>query len=168
MLTFLVGFGGAGGTRLAVQPPAAPAATPPPWVLTTPARLSLAPNPEVPAVLTVELDPATLTLAAAALDAGALHFFRLADGTVRPLPPTPPPFTCQAGDAYIAVTPSIAQLAAAETGGAGPAVARFLHLRDYFNAQRLAQALLEHLQGLAPGGPAQARGGAGVMVVEAR
>lgn len=168
MIAFLVGFGRAGGALLEVQPPAAPGAAPPPWVLTGPARLSLAPHPDAPTVLSVELDPDTLTLAAAALDPAALHYFRLADGTVKPLPPAPPPFTCQAGDAYIAVTPATARLAAAEPGGAGAAVARFLHLRDYFNAQRLAQALLDHLYELTPGGPAQERDGVGVVVIEAR
>jgi hypothetical protein len=168
MLTFFVGFGGAGEAGLEVYPKAGPSDTPPPWVLTRPARLSLAPDPGTPAVLTVELVPATLTLAAAALDPDTLHYFRLADGSVKPLPPAPLPITCQAGDAYIAITPATARLAAAELGGPGPAVARFLHLRDDFNAERLAQALLDHLRDLAPGAAAQALGGVAVMVIEAR
>jgi hypothetical protein len=96
------------------------------------------------ACLAVCLNPTDLTLACAALPETP-HYFRLADATVKPLPPNPEPFALAAGDAYIALTPSALQLADS------PAMARFIHLRDYFNAQKLASALLNHLTELAPG-----------------
>jgi hypothetical protein len=94
-----------------------------------------------------------------------LHYFRLADGTVKPLPPIAAPLAVQPGDAYIAVTPAASHLAEGETGGAGPAIARFLHLRDDFNADKLAAGLLAHLLELSLDA---ASAGAGVLVVEAR
>jgi hypothetical protein len=140
--------------------PAALAA--PPYALLEPTRLVL--TAQDISLLTILVHPAEARLSPAA-EAGALHYFRLADATVRPLPPTPPVLACQPGDAYIAVTPAAAQLAAGEPGGASAAIARFLHLRDYFNADKLAAALLAHLVEL--GGDAGATG-AGVLVVEAR
>lgn len=94
-----------------------------------------------------------------------LHYFRLADATVKLLPPAPPPLIFQPGDAYVAITPGAARMAGDQPGGAGAAIARFIHLRDYFNAGRLAEALLAHLLELnASANPS----GAGVLVVEAR
>jgi hypothetical protein len=99
-------------------------------------------------------DPAALTLVAAARPP-ARHYFRLADATVKPLPPTPLLLHCLAGDCYVAV-----MLATAE-GSTSAALARFIHLRDYFNAEALARALLEHLADLDAAS-------AGVLVIEAR
>ncbi len=103
----------------------------------------------------VAVDPATATLTAAN-DGGTLHYWRYADATLKPLPAAPPPLTLARGDAYIAV--ALGDPPAADS----PTIARFLHLRDYFNAQRLAEALLAHLA--EAGGTA----GVGVLVVEAR
>jgi hypothetical protein len=71
--------------------------------------------------------------------AAPLQFLRLADATVQPLPPEPEPFTLQPGDTYLALSPGALALADS------PAIARFIHLRDYFNAEKMAGALLEHL-----------------------
>lgn len=125
--------------------------------------------------LRLRLDPEALTLHFVA-QPGVLHYFRLADATLIPLPPAHPPalhnplsrqahwhgptLTLAAGDAYIALSPGAARLADS------PAVARFLHLRDYFNAEKLAEALLAHLFELAGDDPpAEA---VTVLVVEAR
>lgn len=113
--------------------------------------------------VTVELlsDPVRLKPVAVA---GVAHFFRLADATIIPLPPedeasrhrliawqmprvqpdgadAPVCLTLSPGDAYIAVVAGPAD---------SPAIARFLHLRDYFNAERLADALSGHLGELNP------------------
>jgi len=96
------------------------------------------------ACLTVCLDPTNLTLTCAAIPETP-HYFRLADATVKPLPPNPEPLTLAAGDAYLALTPGALQLADS------PTMARFIHLRDYFNAEKLAAALLNHLIELASG-----------------
>jgi hypothetical protein len=125
--------------------------------------------------LRLQLDPDALTLHFAA-QPGVLHYFRLADATLVPLPPAHPParhsplprqahwhgptLTLAAGDAYIALSPGAARLADS------PAVARFLHLRDYFNAEKLAEALLAHLLELAGNEPPATA--ATVLVVEAR
>ncbi len=65
-----------------------------------------------------------------------LHYSRLADGTVQPLSSDPRPLTLAPGDTYIALTSLSID---------SPTLARFLHLRDYFNADKLATALLAHL-----------------------
>jgi hypothetical protein len=122
--------------------------------ITQPTRLALAYNCPSPFVsrsgpsspeasLTVYLNPTDLTLTCAATPETP-HYFRLADATVKPLPPNPEPFSLTAGDAYIALTPGARQLADS------PTIARFIHLRDYFNAEKLASALLTHLSELAP------------------
>lgn len=102
----------------------------------------------------LRVNPATATLTATN-GGGALHYFRYADATLKPLPAAPPPLTLARGDAYLAVASNGAALDS-------PRIARFVHLRDYFNAQRLAEALLAHL---AEAGEAE---GVGVLVVEAR
>jgi hypothetical protein len=125
--------------------------------------------------LRLSLDPASLTLHAAA-QPGVLHYFRLADATLVPLPPEHPPalhrlirwqahwhgptLHLAAGDAYIALSPGAARVADS------PAIARFLHLRDYFNADKLAEALLAHLLELAGANPLPED--VTVLVVEAR
>lgn len=107
---------------------------------------------------------------------GVLHYFRLADATLIPLPPEHEstrhmpgraqgrpqgsPLRFSAGDAYIAVSPGVARITDS------PAIARFIHLRDYFNADKLAEALLAHLLELA--GADQIPEDVTVLVVEAR
>ena len=86
---------------------------------------------------------------------GAWHASRWADGTVKPLPPAPGRLVLASGDAYIALLPAESPLPAE----ALLAAARFTHLHDSFNADDLAQALVEHLAGLAR---------LAVLVVEAR
>jgi hypothetical protein len=136
----------------------------PPCPLPAPTGLRVVPGPGALPVVTVAVDPASLSLLPAA-SPPALHYFRLADATVKPLPPAPPALTFDRGDAYVAVTPGTVALAADQPGGASAALARFIHLRDYFNADKLAAALLEHAAAL---GGAQAAPGAGVLVIELR
>ena len=136
-----------------------------PAAVTEPLGLSVRAEPETGEILKIRAEPAAMTLSVAAAPA-VPHYFRLADGTVKVLPPAPPPLACQAGDAYIAVTPAAARLAEGEPGGASAALARFIHLRDYFNAETLARAVLAHLLEL--GGAEKETAGAGVLVVEAR
>ncbi len=125
--------------------------------------------------LRLALDPAALTLHFVA-QPGVLQYFRLADATLVPLPPAylpaqhglipwqaqwhGPRLALAAGDAYIALSPGAAHLADS------PAIARFLHLRDYFNAEKLAEALLAHLLDLASDRPLPEA--VTVLVVEAR
>jgi hypothetical protein len=90
------------------------------------------------ASLRLTLDADALTLTATATP-GILHYFRLADATLKPLSDQPGPLAFAPGDTYIALTPGVRRIAD------GPTVARFLHLRDDFNAEKLAGALLEHL-----------------------
>ena len=108
---------------------------------------------------------------------GFFHYFRLADATLIPLPPEHEatrhkpgrlpggrpqgsPLQFAAGDAYIAVSPGAGRLADS------PGIARFLHLRDYFNAEKMAEALLAHLLELA--GTDEIPEDVTVLVVEAR
>jgi hypothetical protein len=121
----------------------------------------------------VQLDPPALQLDYSAAP-GVLHFLRLADATLIPLPPEHPParhflvpgraparpLQFAPGDAYLALSPGAARLADS------PALARFIHLRDYFNAEKMAQALLDQLSALAgaEGFPEDVT----VLVVEAR
>jgi hypothetical protein len=109
--------------------------------------------------LEVRLDPASLTLTCSARN-GVWHYFRRADGTLKPLPPQPGPLTVFPGDAYIALSPGAQRLTDS------PTVARFLHLRDDFNADNLARSLLVHLAELADGNefPEDVT----VLVIEAR
>lgn len=124
-------------------------------------------------ILRVALNLSTLTLNFIA-QPGLLHYFRLADATLLPLPPEHaparhklatgqrhlPPLRFSAGDTYIAISPGVAHLADS------PALARFLHLRDYFNAEKLCTALLAHMEELAGGQPFPED--ITVLVVEAR
>lgn len=103
-------------------------------------------------------DPFRLTVQYAALP-GVLHYFRPADGALIPLPPEHAPsrhrlipdrpesqgepLQLAPGDAYIALSPGAGRIADS------PAVARFIHLRDYFNAEKLVDALLLQLSELA-------------------
>jgi hypothetical protein len=110
-----------------------------------------------PAFVDWQIDADTLTLTVAAR-ANVWHYFRLADGALRLLPPHPSPLAFAPGDAYIALAP------ATQTLTDSPTIARFLHLHDGFNAEKLAQALLAHLAEPVGGLPETAT----VLVVEAR
>lgn len=125
-------------------------------------------------ILRVVLDPFRLTLTHAA-QPGVLHYLRLADATLIPLPPAHPPsrhalmaerpqsqggpLELARGDAYIAVSPGMARRVDS------PALARFLHLRDYFNADKLAAAILNLADAAAPEPLPEA---VTVLVIEAR
>jgi hypothetical protein len=105
-----------------------------------PAIILRALHPE--AYLCAVLDPSILTLTYAAAEE-VLHYFRLADATLKPLSDQPGPLAFAPGDAYIALSPGTRRVAD------GPTVARFLHMRDDFNAEKLADALLDHLMEMA-------------------
>ena len=111
------------------------------------------------ACLSVHLNPPTQTLAASAAP-GVAHYFRLADGAVKPLTSDPEPIMLGQGDTYVALNPVALTLAD------GPAIAQFIHLRDYFNVDKLASALLAHLVEVA--GVAEAPGNLTILVVESR
>ena len=106
--------------------------------------------------LVINLGAATVAATAAG---GSQHYFRLADATLRPLP-AEAALSFDRGDAYIAVSPGARRLAD------GPAIARFLHLRDGFNAERLADGLLSFLA--QESGAAEFPEDVTVLVVEAR
>ena len=101
-------------------------------------------------LLRLNLQSAALVLTATART-GVWHCHRWADATVKPLPPTPAPLRLERGDTYVAVFRS----------SDSAALARFIHLRDYFNAEKMAEAVWAHAQEY--GAAAQA-----VIVVEAR
>ncbi len=106
--------------------------------VTAPVEVTLSGGPAPGAALVrLAIDPAAATLAAATTG-GSWHYFRLADATLRPLP-ADAALTFARGDAYIAVSPGARLLVNS------PAIARFLHLRDGFNAERLAGGLLSFL-----------------------
>ena len=109
-------------------------------------------------LLRLTLDPAAVSLAAMAAS-GCLHYFRLADATLRPLP-AEAALALARGDAYIALSPGALRLADS------PAIARYLHLYDGFNAERLAEGLLHHLA--RESGQAEFPEDVTVIVVEAR
>lgn len=125
--------------------------------------------------LRVVVDPFRMSLQSTATP-GVLQYYRRADATLVPLPPEHAPaghrlitervtagdetLVLAPGDAYIAVSPGVAGVADS------PAIARFLHLRDYFNADKLVEALLAHLSELA--GPDGLPEDVTVLVVEAR
>lgn len=108
--------------------------------------------------LYLTIDPAGANLSASAAD-GSLHYFRLADATLRPLPPEVS-LSLARGDAYVAVSRGARRLADS------PAIARYLHLHDGFNAERLADGLLRHLA--QESGLAEFPEDVTVIVVEAR
>ena len=127
--------------------------------LTAPAEIALtADDASRAALLHLAIDPAAATLAATA-GGGSLHYFRLADATLRPLP-AEATLPLARGDAYIAVSPGARRLADS------PAIARYLHLHDGFNAERLADSLLRFLA--QESGQAEFPEDVTVLVVEAR
>jgi hypothetical protein len=89
-------------------------------------------------LLTLDIDPTTATVTLSAAPE-VLHYYRYADATLKVLPAAPPPLGFARGDAYIALSPGVRAVVDS------PALARFLHLRDYFNARRLAEVLLARL-----------------------
>ncbi len=94
----------------------------------------------MPAALELQLVPAERLLITSAVEAIA-HCLRLADATLKPLEPEPGLINLAPGDAYVALIPGQQRL----TPEARLATARFIHLRDYFNADKLAVDLLKHL-----------------------
>src|SRR5258708_1943659 len=104
------------------------------------------------------IDPAAATISASAAG-GSRHYFRLAHATLRPLP-AEAMLSLASGDAYIAVPPGARRLADS------PAMARYLHLHDGFNAEHLADGLLRFLAQEA--GQADFPEDVTVLVVEAR
>lgn len=137
----------------------------------TAARASVSPDdilralaPE--ACLSIIIDPESLTVRVR--HAVPLHYLRLADATVKPLPPdsvraqngAERPLQFSAGDAYLALSPGVLRIADS------PALARFIHLRDYFNAEKMAGVLLDHLAELHGSGPLPAD--ISLLVLEAR
>ena len=111
------------------------------------------------ALLRLSIDPALPSLTASAAS-GTLQYFRFADAILRPLPPDPHALPLARGDAYIAISPGALRMAT------GPAIARYIHMRDDFNADRLAQGLLEFLGDQA--WPVRIPEDVTVLVVEAR
>jgi len=107
---------------------------------TAPRIILRALSPE--AFLCVALNASALILTCAAAEE-VLHYFRFADATLKPLSDQPGPLAFSPGDTYIALTPGVRRIAD------GPTVARFLHMRDDFNAEKLADALLDHLMEMA-------------------
>ena len=107
---------------------------------TAPGIILRALSPE--AFLCVALNASALILTCAAAEE-VLHYFRFADATLKPLSDQPGPLAFSPGDTYIALTPGVRRIAD------GPTVARFLHMRDDFNAEKLADALLDHLMEMA-------------------
>ena len=127
----------------------------------------------------VSFDEAASSLRAQTMR-GVFHYLRQSDATLIPLPPEAhevghklvpwrleelglrvdqvPSLTLRPGDAYVAVTPGAASLAE------GTAIARFIHLRDYFNADRLSQALADDIRS----GRGDPQTPFTVMVIEAR
>jgi hypothetical protein len=122
------------------------------------AIMTVTAEPGAPVCLELALDPAALTVIANA-STQAAHWLRLADASLKPLPTQPGLLVLARGDSYIA-------LIGGETApdpSMRMAAARFIHLRDYFNADKLAEALLLELQGGKVNPPRL-----GVLVVECR
>ena len=122
--------------------------------LVSPAALVVSAAPGGPVCLQAALDPAALT-AAATVSGGVSHWLRLADASLRPVPDQSGLMVLARGDSYVALVSSAPEPDPAQR----MAAARFIHLRDYFNADKLASALLEELA---------AENGLGVLVVECR
>jgi hypothetical protein len=94
---------------------------------------------------------------------GIIHFLRLADAALKQLGPDPGQVLLAPGDAYVAVISGGKSL----TSETKLATARFIHLRDEFNADKLAADLLKHL--LADDNPAsQPNPSLGALVIECR
>ena len=147
--------------RAAGPKQATPVLAGPGWqvgALAGPTRVVVSARPGGPEALTADLAPATVTIEPTAGDS-ARHWLRLADGTVRPLAKAPGPLALEPGDSYVAVVTGVAPDPALSI-----AAARFIHLRDYFNADKLAGALLAELAGQ----EGEAASGMGVLVVECR
>jgi hypothetical protein len=117
------------------------------------------------ACLSVEIDPVSLILQPEPVLSGMWHYFRLADATLKPLGDRPGPLPFAAGDTYIALSPGVRRVADS-ADDVRHAIARFLHLRDDFNADKLADALLAHLAELA--GVAELPEDITALVIEAR
>jgi hypothetical protein len=127
--------------------------------LTAPVEITLEGATTPPArLMRLAIDPAAATLAASSTN-GSLHYLRLANATLRPLPPEAA-LSFARGDAYIAVSPGARRLADS------PAIARYLHLHDGFNAERLAEGLLRFLA--QESGQTEFPEDVTVLVVEAR
>jgi hypothetical protein len=129
------------------------------WPLAEPAKITLGGGAALRRpLLQLGLDPAAGSMTARAAG-GCLHYFRLADATLRPLA-AEAALALARGDAYIAVSPGALQLADS------PAIARYLHLHDSFNAERLAEGLLDFMA--QESGQAEFPEAVTVIVVEAR
>ena len=89
-------------------------------------------------LLRVELDHTALAFTAIA-HPEVWHYHRWADATIKPLPPQPDLIPLYPGDSYLALSPGARALTDRY------AIARFLHERDYFNAEKLAQAVLAQM-----------------------
>jgi hypothetical protein len=129
-----------------------------PGLLVSRATLAATASANGPLCLEAALDPLALTVSASA-SAGVSHWLRLADASLRPLPAESGPLVLARGDSYVAL---VSRAPEPDTA-LNMAAARFIHLRDYFNADKLASALLLELQDGQPTGP-----GLGVLVVECR
>ena len=127
-----------------------------PGPLAAPTAITLWGNNTSP-LLRLAVDPAAA--AVSAVSEGCLHYFRLADATLRPLP-AEAALTLARGDAYIAVSPGALRLVDS------PAIARYLHVHDGFNAERLAEGVLRFLA--EETGQAEFPEDVTVIVVEAR
>jgi len=112
---------------------------------TAPRIILRALSPE--AFLCVALNASALILTCAAAEE-VLHYFRFADATLKPLSDQPGPLAFAPGDAYIALSPG-ARRVVDSADDVRHVVARFLHMRDDFNAEKLADALLDHLMEMA-------------------
>ena len=108
-------------------------------------------------LLRLSLEPAGGSLNAIA-SSGSLHYFRWADATLRPLP-AEATVSLARGDAYVALTSEAQRVGS-------PAIARFVHLRDYFNAERLAAGILDFLA--SESGQTAFKEDVAALVVEAR
>ena len=114
--------------------PGAPSWRAAPGPIAQPCRIVLARSAAQP-WLTLLIDPETSTLKCTAAEHDPpWHYFRFADATVKPLAPGPGSWHFAPGDTYIAVTPGARQIADS------PQAARFIHLHDAFNADKLAGA----------------------------
>ena len=119
-----------------------------------PAALKVDAAPGGPVCLEAALDPAALTVEAST-SGGVAHWLRLADASLRPLTAQSALLVLERGDSYVALVTGDASL----DPSVRMAAARFIHLRDYFNADKLAVALLLELEN---------GRGLGVLVVECR